>query len=72
MTKDKARSLGEALPEIMSFVRDELLPMYLSIGPAGAFAVANMRADLDEAQRAMIEGDVVAMLRCYNKLKEYS
>jgi hypothetical protein len=55
----------------MTHVRDEILPVYLEIGPAGAFAVMMMRRDLDEAQRAMIAGDVVAMLRCYEKLKEY-
>jgi hypothetical protein len=64
-------SLGEDLPRVMTLVRDEILPAYLEIGLAGAFAVACMRRDLDEAQRAMIAGDVVAMLRCYQNLKEY-
>jgi hypothetical protein len=30
-----------------------------------------MRRDLDRAQKAMIEGDTVEMLRVYNDLKEY-
>jgi hypothetical protein len=54
----------------MSRVRDELLPIYDSI-PTGVFAATMMRANLDRAQKAMIEGDVVAMLREYNSLKEW-
>lgn len=63
-------TLADALPREMARVRDELLPMYLEIGPPGAFAVAMMRRDLDEASRAMMAGDTVAMLRVYQSLKE--
>lgn len=66
-----SESLGVELPKVMSHVRDCLIPLYQSIGPSGAFAVAFMRADLDAAQRAMVEGDVVEMIRLYAKLKEY-
>ena len=62
-------SLGTKLPQELTRVRDEVLPAYLDVGPPGAFAVAMIRADLDAASKAMIEGDVVAMLRCYEKLK---
>jgi hypothetical protein len=55
----------------MARVRDEVLPAYLEIGPPGAFGAAMMiRADLDAAAKAMVEGDVVSMLRCYQVLKE--
>lgn len=64
-------TLGTELPKLMSKVRDEILPMYLEIGPAGAFAALMMRRDLDAAQRAMMEGDVVAMLRAYESLRGY-
>ena len=47
------------------------MPAYVAIGDAGAFALAFMRADLDAAATAMIEGDVVAMLRAFEALKEY-
>lgn len=30
-----------------------------------------MRAALDAAEKAMIEGDIVAMLQCYEELKGY-
>lgn len=65
-------TLGEALPIEMARVRDEVMPAYLEIGPAGAFALANMRADLDAAATAMVAGDVVAMLRMYESLKGYT
>ena len=67
---DDVDTLGDALPREMARVRDVVMPAYQSIGPAGAFALAFMRRDLDEAARAMAEGDVVAMLRVYQSLKE--
>ena len=65
------KSLGEALPAEIRRVRDEVLPQYLAI-PTGAFAAAMMRASLDQASKAMIEGDVIAMMRAYEDLKGYS
>lgn len=65
-------SLGTALPKEVARVRDEVLPEYLKIGAPGMFAAAMMRADLDAASKAMIEGDVVAMLRVYESLKGYA
>jgi len=65
-------SLGEALPREMARVRDELMPLYQSIGMAGVPALTLMRISLDAAAQAMIEGDVVAMLRCYEDLKGYT
>ena len=64
-------SLGTALPAEMARVRDDVLPAYLEIGNAGAFAVAQMRQDLDKATKALAEGDVVAMMRCYQALGCY-
>lgn len=65
------RTLGEALPAEMARVRDKVMPAYLAIGPAGALALAMMRADLDAAAKALAEGDVVAMLRVHESLKGY-
>lgn len=64
-------SLGTELPKEMTRVRDVLMPMYQSIGPAGGFALAMMRAELDRATKALAEGDVVAMLRSYEALKGF-
>jgi hypothetical protein len=66
-----ADSLGEALSREMARVRDEVMPTYIEIGPAGAFALAFMRQDLDKAAKALAEGDVVEMIRVYASLKEY-
>jgi len=62
-------TLGEALPKEMARVRD-LIPLYQQI-PTGVFAVAMMRADLDAAAKAMIEGDLPEMIRRYESLKGY-
>lgn len=63
-------SLGEALPREIARVRDEVLPMYLEI-PEGIFAATLMRADLDKASKAMIEGDLPAMIIVYESLKAW-
>lgn len=65
-------TLGEALPLEMARVANKVMPAYIAIGPAGTFALTKMRRDLDAATKAMIEGDVVAMLRAYKSLKEYA
>lgn len=64
-------TLGDALPELMARIRDEMLPEYDAIGPAGAIGAALIRADLDRATRALSEGDVVAMMKAYQSLKSY-
>ena len=63
-------SLGEALPLEVARVGDKVLPVYVAVGPPGAFAVAMIRADLDAASRAMIAGDRIEMIRLYQVLKE--
>jgi hypothetical protein len=68
---EHSRTLAEALPEEMARVRDLVMPAYVSIGPAGGFALAIMRLDLDRAAKAMAEGDTVGMLRAYEALTEY-
>jgi len=63
-------SLGTALPAEMARVRDVVLPTYLAI-PEGIFAATMMRHDLDLAAKAMIEGDLPAMIAAYQSLKEW-
>jgi hypothetical protein len=65
------KSLAEALPEEIARVRDQVLPEYDAI-PTGKFAATMMRADLDRASKAMMEGDVVAMLAVYESLKGWN
>lgn len=64
-------TLGDELPRQIARVRDELIPAYLACGVGGMFAVTAMRADLDRASKAMIEGDIVEMVRVCQKLKEW-
>lgn len=71
MSEHPAETLGSALPREMARVRDVVMPQYLAIGPAGAFARAMMRADLDKATKALAEGDLVTMIRVYENLKAY-
>jgi hypothetical protein len=70
-TSNTPNTLGDALPREMARVRDRVMPGYIEIGPAGQFALAMMRADLDAAALALAEGDVVAMIRVYESLKGY-
>jgi len=63
------QSLGEKLPEEMARVR-EILGYYKEIGPAGAFGAAMIEQNLKDADRAVMSGDLAAMIRAYQKLKE--
>jgi hypothetical protein len=64
-------TVGEALPMEMARVRDEVMPHYIAVGAPGRFALAMMRADLDLAAKAMVEGDTVAMIRQLAELRGY-
>jgi len=66
-------SLGEALPKEMARVRAVMLEYSgPELGGSGAFAIAMMEQSLKEADRAVMEGDVVGMIRAYEDLKGYS
>jgi hypothetical protein len=64
-------TLGEELPKQMARVRDEVMPSYHDIGPAGGFALAMMRNALDRAAKAMAEGDIVEMVRTCKELQDF-
>lgn len=68
-TNPAPASLAEALPLEQERVR-QLLVDYESLpNGAGRFGAAFLRADLLAAEQAAASGDVVAMLRAYQKLK---
>jgi len=67
----KPDTLGDALPREMARVRDHVMPAYVETGASGAFALAMMRRALDDAAKAMIEGDTLEMLRAYAALKGF-
>jgi hypothetical protein len=61
-------TLGDSLPKEIERCQ-EVLGRYLAIGPAGTIGAMLIRADIAAAHKAMMEGDVVAMLGAYNALK---
>ncbi len=65
-------SVGEEIQAEIKRVRDVVLPAYLDIGPAGAFAAALMRQSLDKATKALVEQDVAKIISAYMELKEYN
>lgn len=69
--KAETETLGTALPKEIERVQ-ELMALYREIGPAGAFALTMMQNDIRLASRAMIEGDLLVMIRVYKSLKEYT
>lgn len=62
------QTLADALPEEIQRCQ-QLLVEYAAIGPAGAFASMMIRADIAAAHKAMMDGDVVEMIRAYEALK---
>ncbi len=67
-TDGPAETLADALPKEMARVR-EVLGHYKEIGPAGMFGAAMIEQDLRTADRAVMSGDVVAMLRSLKTLQ---
>jgi hypothetical protein len=63
-----SESLAEALPREQARVR-EVLSHYKALGSVGMFGAAFIEADLREADAAVMSGDVVRMIRAYEKLK---
>ena len=61
-------TLAEALPKEMARVR-EVLGHYKEIGPAGMFGATFIEQYLRAADKAVMSGDVVEMLKAYNKLR---
>jgi hypothetical protein len=66
----KIVTLGDAFPEQQARLR-ELLGLYKGIGPAGVFGVAMIEDCLRRADRAAIEGDVVAMVQLFDEMKGF-
>lgn len=64
----EVETLADALPKEMARVR-EVLGHYREIGAAGMFGAAMIEQDLRAADRAVMSGDVVAMLRSLKTLQ---
>lgn len=65
---EQAKTLGDDFPRQLARAR-EYLGIYKSLGPAGRFGAMMIEQTIQEADRAAISGDVVAMLRSYQALK---
>ena len=63
-----AKTLADALPQEMARVR-EVLGHYKEIGHAGMFGAAMIEQDLRNADRAVMSGDAVVMLRSLKTLQ---
>lgn len=61
-------SLGTALPAEIQRCQ-ELLSEYKAIGVSGLFAAEMIKREIDDALKAMMEQDLPAMIRSYEKLK---
>lgn len=66
--QQETETLADALPKEMARVR-EVLGHYKEIGPAGAIGAMFIGQDLQAADRAVMSGDVVAMLRALETLR---
>ena len=64
----ESTTLADALPAEMARVR-EVLAQYHEIGPAGAIGAMFIEQDLRVADRAVMSGDVVAMIRALEVLR---
>lgn len=63
-------SLGEDFPRMQAHVR-ELLGEYKALpGGVGAFGAMMIEQVLQRADQAAMSGDVVAMIRSYEEMKE--
>ena len=64
-----SETLADALPREQARVR-EVLAIYRSIGPVGVFGAAMIEGSLQQADQAVMSGDIVAMLRALKSLQE--
>ena len=64
----QVETLADALPKEMARVRT-VLGYYKEIGPAGAIGAMFIEKDLQAADKAVMSGDVVAMIQALETLR---
>lgn len=62
-------SVGAEFPKEQARCRD-LLGIYKTLGINGAFGASMIEQVLERADEAMASGDVIAVLRSYQEMKE--
>lgn len=72
MTDKEYKTLGTELPAEITRVRDQIMPNYILIGKSGEPALIMMRTAMDEAIKALAEGDMISMLEWYEQLKGFT
>ena len=65
-------TLPDALIAECIRVRDEIMPAYLEIGISGKPALAMMRAELDQAYRALAYQDATSQIQLLESLRGYT
>ena len=65
-------NLLEGIQKEQKRLREELIPLYERIGPAGIVGIVMMKASIDGGDRAIASGDVVEMLRACGDLQEHT
>ena len=64
-----SENLVEGIQRLVKHVREELMPAYREIGPAGTFGLAMITQAADEGDAAIASGDVVRMLAAFKALE---
>ena len=64
-------NLIEVLQNKVAEMREEYLPVYQTIGPAGAFVVAMVHSAIQKAEQAVATMDVVEMVRSLQELRNF-
>lgn len=66
---NEVMTVGDDMPRQQARCR-ELLRVYRGLGPAGSFGALMIEQALQRADRAVIGGDIVEILRSYQELKD--
>lgn len=70
MMEIESHDLAESLPRIIDIVRDEIIPIYSDMAGEQA-RVKAMRRDIEDAERAIANNDIVQMMILYEDLSDY-
>ena len=66
-----AENLVEAIQSKVVEMREEYIPTYQSIGPAGAFGVMLIRDAIQRAEQAVATMDTVALVSSLQELRDF-
>ena len=64
-------NLIEVIQRKVAEMREEYIPAYQSVGPAGAFGMALVRSAIQKAEQAVATMDTVEMVRSLQELRDF-